>query len=55
MFFKCPAKESHLKFSVTNQMNKEHWEGTTNAGTSLQHATRPKMCNTDGDGNSDLF
>jgi hypothetical protein len=30
MFFKCPAQESHLKFPVTNQMDKALWGDATN-------------------------
>jgi hypothetical protein len=37
MFFECPAKESHSKFSTANQ-NDELWE---------DQATRPKMWKAD--------
>lgn len=49
MFSEC-LTQPHSKFSITNQKDKDLWEGPSDAVMSLRKATRHKTWKAGGDG-----
>jgi hypothetical protein len=49
ILIKCSTQESHSKFSVTNQKDKDLWEEPSNSKMRPQQATRLKIWKADGD------